>query len=430
MAISLGDRLEAFKQLDEERHDFIKELVEANTKLANDLRTARGDHLDQLESRRMWQERAQISEAQLKETQGSAASHGFVLCLIDGDGYLFNDNLISQGATGGGEAATRLLDNIKRYIQQYEGAMNWKIIVRVYANLEGLLKKYTYIDFIEEKRALRQFVAGFTQSQPLFDFVDAGEGKERADHKIKEQLSLFINNTQCKHIMLGVAHDNGYVPALDPYKNTPIIASRISLLKPGQLGREYNDLPFEIVQLASIIFRTQELPNERPNYRNQGQPALPFKKPSQPSTLQNHKPAVAHDLTTRRPIYPGPVLLNKDDERVDEYLGTPSERGEANLEARIRNGNKLCNIYYLRGECNEPRCQYSHEPGLDEEEVVAFALKARSKACHGGSQCRSRICVLGHLCPHGANCSRKKTCYFYKLHLVDPRPDHEYIDME
>lgn len=63
--------------------------------------------------------------------------------------------------------------------------MHWRIIVRVYANLEGLSKKYTYIDFIEEKKVLRHFVAGFTQSQPLFDFIDAGQGKERADHKIK-----------------------------------------------------------------------------------------------------------------------------------------------------------------------------------------------------------------------------------------------------
>ncbi|KAL8669815.1 MAG: hypothetical protein Q9224_007714 [Gallowayella concinna] len=197
----LMDRLQAFIKSDEERQTFITDLIEVNTKLERDLRTARSDHLDQLESRRMWQERAQDSEARLKESQGSAASNSFMLCLIDGDGYLvshflrgmdsmltppkFNDNFISQGAVGGGEAATRLLDNIKRHIRHIEGAMQWKIIVRIYANLEGLLKKYTYIDFVDEKKALRQFVAGFTQSQPLFDFIDAGQGKERADHKIK-----------------------------------------------------------------------------------------------------------------------------------------------------------------------------------------------------------------------------------------------------
>lgn len=75
-------------------------------------------------------------------------------------------------------------------MQQHEGAIHWKIIVRVYANIEGLLKKYAYIGFTEEEKALRQFVAGFTQSQPLFDFVDAGQGKERADHKIRDQSGI------------------------------------------------------------------------------------------------------------------------------------------------------------------------------------------------------------------------------------------------
>ncbi|KAL8765568.1 MAG: hypothetical protein Q9209_007399 [Squamulea sp. 1 TL-2023] len=345
----------------------------------------------------MWQEKAQIYENKFNES----ASNSFLLCLIDGDGYLFNDNLIGQGALGGGEAANRLLNNIKRHIQQFEGAMHWRIIVRVYANIEGLLKKFAYIGFTEEENALRQFVAGFTQSQPLFDFVDAGQGKERADHKIK-----------------------------DPYKNSLAVASRISLLKAGQLGREFYGLPFEVVQFDSV-FRMVELPNERPPYKIPNKPIYPYKPPSQPVAPQKEKSAVAQDITARRPIYPGPVLLNKDDERVDEYLGTPSEWGETLLASYIRDGNKLCNVHHLLQRCNSgSRCPYSHEPFLEGDELVAFALRARLTACHAGSRCRNRMCVLGHLCPHGANCPRKKTCYFNKVHHVDPRIDHEFTDME
>lgn len=32
---------------------------------------------------------------------------------------------------------------------------------------------------------LQQFASGFTGRQPLFDFVDVGDGKEKADQKIK-----------------------------------------------------------------------------------------------------------------------------------------------------------------------------------------------------------------------------------------------------
>ncbi|KAL8640908.1 MAG: hypothetical protein Q9226_008693 [Calogaya cf. arnoldii] len=325
------------------------------------------------------------------------ASNGFLLCLIDGDGYLFDGSLISHGARGGGEAANRLLNSIKHHLQQYEGAVHWKIIIRVYANIEGLLKKFAYIGFTEEEKGLRQFVAGFTQSQPLFDFVDAGQGKERADHKIKEQLNLFVNNIQCRHIMLGVAHDNGYVPTLDPYKNDPNVASRISLLEPGQIGREFYGLPFEVVHFDSL-FRTAELPNERPPYKLSNSlihTAKPLAQPSAPSNQQRQ--TLTHPPWARSPIYPGPVLLNKDDERVDEYLGTPSDSAEASLKSRITNGNKLCNVHHLLWRCNAGlRCPYSHEPTLEGKELIAFALKAR-------------------LTP---------------LHHVDPRVDHEVTESE
>ncbi|KAL9001603.1 MAG: hypothetical protein Q9188_005435 [Gyalolechia gomerana] len=373
MSTSLSERLEGFKQSDEDRYGFLRDLIEAYNKLEGELNTAKSDHLDQLNSRRLWQEKAQVAEARLRESQESA----------------FDEGLIKQGAVGGGEAANRLLNNIKAYVQRHDGAMHWKIIVRVYANLEGLLKKYAYIGFHEEERALRQFVAGFTQSQPLFDFVDAGQGKERADHKIKEQLRLFVSNLQCKHLMLGVAHDNGYVPALDPYKTNMTTASRISLLQPIYAGREFQNLPFEIVQFDSI-FRTEELPNDRPSYANEAKPAFAFRQPVLAPVVQNHKPAAPKDLVHRRPIYPGPVYLNKDDERVDESLGSVTERAETSLEMRIRNG-KLCNDFHLRGDCLNPRCPYAHEPALEGEELVAFALKARQT-----------------------------------LHRVDPRVDHEY----
>ncbi|KAL8922353.1 MAG: hypothetical protein Q9208_005206 [Pyrenodesmia sp. 3 TL-2023] len=383
MSDPLIERLEGFKQYDEDRQGFLRDLVDAYSQLERELTIARSDHLDQLNSRRLWQDKAQVAEARLKDSQESTAINGFLLCLIDGDGYLFDESLIRQGAVGGGEAANRLLDNIKRHIQQHDGAVHWKIIVRIYANLEGLLKKYAYIGFTEEERALRHFVAGFTQSQPLFDFVDAGYGKERADHKIKEQLGLFLSNIQCKHVMLGVAHDNGYVPALDPYKSNPTTASRISLLRPIRTGWEFQSLPFEFVQFDSSIFRTEELPNDRPSYANLAKTASALRQPAASPVLQNHKPklvAAAKDLVERRPIYPGPIYLNKDEERVDEQLGTVSDRAEQNLQLRIDQEGKMCNDFHLRGDCLNPRCPYVHEPSLEGEELVALALRARQTA--------------------------------------------------
>lgn len=234
---------------------------------------------------------------------------------------------------------------------------------------------------------------------------------------------MFVNNIQCKHILLGVAHDNGYVPTLDLYKSHPTTAARISLLKPTNIGREYLGLPFEFVQFNSI-FRVEELPYNKPSYANQAY-KMTLRQPVVSPTRQDHKSA---DLGTLRPFYPRPVYLNKSEERVDESLSIPNDRAEAKLDQRIRNTKKLCNDYHLRGDCRKPGCAFDHEPPIDGEELIAFALRARKSPCHAGPKCRSRVCTLGHLCPNGPNCSRKNTCYFKKLHHIHPDVDHEHIE--
>ncbi|KAL8636969.1 MAG: hypothetical protein Q9228_005706, partial [Teloschistes exilis] len=308
--MSALDRLEAFKQSDEERSSFMKDLFDKNTTLLEDLKIAKGDLTHEITSRRMLQDRVQDAEAKLKDTQDSAVRQTLSDPLSS---WSKTKNLAGQrGAVGGSEAAHRLLDNIKHYVQHYDGSTTWKILVRVYTNLEGLLAKYSYIGFHEEASSLRPFVAGFTQSQPLFDYVDAGYGKERADHKVK-------------------AHDNGYVPTLDAFKNNPTVASRISLLKPISKGREYNGLPFDVASFESI-FRKDDLPHDRP-YGKHPRTLPPPRQPPPFTPVPMRKRATGKDLIKRRPIYPGPVWLNKDNQRVDEDLGEPSEKGLATLES-------------------------------------------------------------------------------------------------
>ncbi|KAH7112668.1 hypothetical protein EDB81DRAFT_827043 [Dactylonectria macrodidyma] len=81
-------------------------------------------------------------------------------------------------------------------------------MVRVYANLVGLSKHLNKNGLCgAEKRSLSSFTAGFNRSYGLTDFVDAGELKENADHKMKAMLRLYAENTQCKHIYFAACHD-------------------------------------------------------------------------------------------------------------------------------------------------------------------------------------------------------------------------------
>ena len=97
----------------------------------------------------------------------------------------FQDELLRQGAVGGAKAAQQLFDELQNYFRKLDGSKGWRIMVRIFVNLEGLLQTCVNLRLFQGERTLRQFASGFTQNQPLFDFVDAGQGKERADHKIK-----------------------------------------------------------------------------------------------------------------------------------------------------------------------------------------------------------------------------------------------------
>ena len=59
------------------------------------------------------------------------------------------------------------------------------VVVRAYANLKDLAQAYVRLGKMRHAANLSLFAVGFTKRQALFDFVDVGVGKERADNKIR-----------------------------------------------------------------------------------------------------------------------------------------------------------------------------------------------------------------------------------------------------
>jgi hypothetical protein len=59
------------------------------------------------------------------------------------------------------------------------------IHVRIYANIKGLASAYYYNKILDSADDLYMFVRGFNMGYPMCDFVDAGDGKECADLKLK-----------------------------------------------------------------------------------------------------------------------------------------------------------------------------------------------------------------------------------------------------
>lgn len=204
--VVLEERLQKYQKIDQERdrwlkvqllvaHQFImssadvfQDLVLENRTLKKKVKTIESlekkveDLTESLAGRiKHYEEKKE----RLRVAEENAAANPFAVMLVDGDGYIFPDDLLCKGTSGGEEAAQRLLNEVSKYLERYKGAKDWKLIVRVFVNLEGLARKCQSFDIIGQPNALRDFAAGFAQSQPFFDFVDVGYGKERADHKLR-----------------------------------------------------------------------------------------------------------------------------------------------------------------------------------------------------------------------------------------------------
>lgn len=99
---------------------------------------------------------------------------------------IFEDRLLQAGEAGGKEAANILWISVRDYVHQNipKLSSDYKIVTRIYANLKGLGDACKRAGILDSHLLIEDFARGFTGSKQLFDFVDVGSGKDRADDKI------------------------------------------------------------------------------------------------------------------------------------------------------------------------------------------------------------------------------------------------------
>jgi hypothetical protein len=131
-----------------------------------------------------------------------------------------------------------------------------KIVARVFFNAsshQGKLGK----DGLRNTPALHTFMIQFSETHPLFDFLDCGSGRERADSKIKQNFELFIDNPYCRAMFLAVCYDGGFVRMLEPYQHSDDAVTKVVLIKAGQVAPGFTSVPlFRFTEFKSV-FREQ-----------------------------------------------------------------------------------------------------------------------------------------------------------------------------
>ncbi|KAL8716697.1 MAG: hypothetical protein Q9225_005995 [Loekoesia sp. 1 TL-2023] len=219
------------------------------------------DHQRETQFNREGQLRERQLKDELRKLQSFMNRDPFVSVLIDGDGMIFEDYMIRKGEIGGKEAAARLWNEIKDHVHEKlpEVPSECRIVTRIYANLKGLADVCCKSGIAERTNLIDEFYRGFTGSKILFDFVDVGPGKDRADEKITELFRLHLSDYHCHHIFFGCSHDNGYARLLEQYTE-PTLTKRITLLEGVPFEKELNSLrsQYSTVKFENL-FRTDKI---------------------------------------------------------------------------------------------------------------------------------------------------------------------------
>ncbi|KAH9882848.1 hypothetical protein J1614_000214 [Plenodomus biglobosus] len=468
---SLDQQMDAFRASDAAREEFICDIVSKYKQLMHDHQDLKNDFHAEKDNRRRYQTMMAEKEHSLSEYQRQFESNSFVMALIDGDGAIFQDALLqAANGDGGSEAASRLYHAIREHLASlYSNSSHWPIMVQVYLSLEKLAIKLAQVGLVQTPQEFRIFAQRFSVNQPLFNIIDVGQGKERADHKIKEMLRTFSDNPTCRHVIFGGCHDAGYLLNFEHFKHDAIKAGRFTLLQTTPMLKGFADLTNFKSTRFDAVFKPEPLPDSPVSA------AVTSRSPMQVSvrslmrstTNQDASPTpISHDSTvtpsrsmtpstapaesgdpngdswatvgktgapsngnisiapaTTKKINKKYAYYNKDGERLDLPLPPKDYAAAQSLEARMKKyGKKLCNNWHIGGKCdNGDFCVFQHQPKLSPNELIALRYKARSLACKN-RYCENIDCYLGHQCAMERDfgyCQFSDTCHLSASHGMD-----------
>ncbi|KAH7112687.1 hypothetical protein EDB81DRAFT_873603 [Dactylonectria macrodidyma] len=154
--------------------------------------------------------RLQEEVRDLKQEAEKQGKRPFIAVLLDADAdnYIFRDDYLSKGEKGGEDAADELVRKVREFMNGLpDKGQEADVVVNAFANVNGLGSALVRQGRLRDINQLREFISGFNGRQGLFSFIDVGQGKERADHKIRESVRFFINSGLCFHLILGCCHD-------------------------------------------------------------------------------------------------------------------------------------------------------------------------------------------------------------------------------
>ncbi|KAL9113096.1 MAG: hypothetical protein Q9227_002708 [Pyrenula ochraceoflavens] len=369
---------------------------------------------------------------------------------------IFEDKFLQNGEQGGKDAAHQLDAAIRGHIMgAFPHIKGAKIMTRVYANVKGLAEACFRSGITDNPAVVQEFVRGFNESKALFDFIDVGVGKDRADGKITELFKHHLDDCHCHQIFLGGSHDNGYARILEESLSREDHQEKVTLLEGVPFERELKELTryFQRAKFPTV-FRENKI---NVNHQTWAPVVRPY-KPTSPdippppglfatrsaSSLDPGSPKPTYSSITAKapttvrasisasatspapnptaPVFTpsvNPIKRNRQGQRIDDYDKTIPAHEINKIKEK-----KLCNVHYLLGECYRDLCSHDHSYTPSERDRKVLAHVARMTPCHSRTACDNPKCIYGHRCtqndPKKDGCYYGETCHFWGWgHMID-----------
>lgn len=343
-----------------------------------------------------WTMRTTLSQMRLdgdsatKELASIKNDQSLVVCLLDGDGAIFSPEYLKQGEHGGRRAAEALANGLIGHFRS-NGELpppGMRIMTFIFLAKTGLETTLERLGICSPED-LTAFFKGFVQAHPTFNIIDAGPGKEKADHKLREHLDIFLRNPQTSKIFFGGSHDNGYVGNLVAAQTNGYIKKIVILRSYATLAREIQNLHLPSLDIPGLF-----LPNKLPGLLGSTSPPNHYSPVQTPTYLSDGSLPNYHSDTQRAPASPRKHPRSMRGTSTDH--GTTKKRHPA-----------PCNFKYLGAGCTNKSCPYGHDYELPPEELETMrttALRAPCRFANENKKCTNAKCHLGHKCPRGPEC--------------------------
>ncbi|WWC85859.1 uncharacterized protein L201_000726 [Kwoniella dendrophila CBS 6074] len=352
------------------------------------------------------------------QTQNQQGQSKFTTVLIDGDNYIFQQNLLQAGFEGGQEAAHTLLSAIK------ERTIAEKVITQVILNKSTLGATLIKNGVVPTWAKYDQFWQGFSSSSGLITVCDLGSGEEKAGAKLNDYLSLYSGNNQCDQIIIGASPE-----LILNYED--VNPERVFFLNqdqsssiPSRNARRTINIPDLFHTLDLVPLTAKPVISDKIDFSKDHVEVIDWSalnsaavvdKLNNKSSSNNHNKIKIHSVTTSSTK----DTLDEYDDLSPKRKFKRSAKYNKNAAEQVRKlVPRPCHTHYLSewGCRDVDACSYGHGYHLSPPQLNELARMAKSVICpymtHGKCRYDDKDCVYGHKCPNASKCPFGESCRF------------------